>query len=383
VYKPYLTFALIALSALLCTCGPAQLQAQRSGAAQNFLTGRILDSLTQKPVPFATVYLDGTSIGEVTGDDGTFKLNDVLLPGKLVISHLAYKTVILEPTKPGQLGDIFIAPNEAVIKGVEVTDGNLRGKTLAEFTRLLLGNDQWTAESFFVNDEVIEFDRDYTELRMNVNNDKIRERLKKRNRPGASWNADETQYTYGKPENLKAKTRGPLKIRLPHLGYTLSMDLHTFLSDYKSGYTSYLGTFFFKTDEKETLRHQRNRKRAYYGSGMHLTRALLADSLEQNGFSIYAITKDGSGKEQTSEIDLTKYLVRGENGVNHLVGLKGREFAILYYADGSSRPLPKQRWRRAKPIQSRMIVLDNKCLMLDSGVFGDTNLVFTTRVLIN
>jgi hypothetical protein len=369
--QPYLTSTLLALCLLLSTCA----------SAQNFLTGRVIDSLTNEPIPFATVYLDGTSIGEITGDDGVFNLSGVRLPARLVVSHLAYKTVYLDPTAYGEMGDIIVGPSEAVIQGVEVTDGNLRGKTLAEFTRLLLGNDQWTAEASLLNDEVIEFDRDYAEKTISVSNDKLRERLKKRNRPGARWNEDETIYTYGRAENLKAKTRSILKIRLPHLGYTLSMDLNSFLSDYSTGYTSYLGTFYFAADKKVTSRHRTNRNRAYYGSGMHFARSLLGDSMEANGFKVYAITKGKEGtREQTSEIDLTKYLVKQEDGVNYLVGLDDREFAILYYADNRYRPLPTNKWRRAKPVQSRLFVRANKCLILSSGVFGDTNLVFNGNI---
>ncbi len=369
--KPYLTSTLFALCLLLCTCV----------SAQNTLTGRVIDSLTNEPIPFVTVYLDGTSIGEITGDDGSFSLRGARLPATLVVSHLAYKTVSLAPTKLGSLGDVIMAPNQAVIKGVKVTDENQRDKNLAELTRFLLGNDQWTAGSSLLNDEVIMFDRDYTERTIPVNNDGLRKRLKKRNRSGASWNEDETVYTFGKAENLKANTLSILKLRLPHLGYTVSMDLKSFLSDYKTGYTSYLGTYFFAADEKETDRHRRNRKRAYYGSGMHFARSLLSDSLEENGFKVYAVTDAVDGKEeQISEIDLTKFLAKGEGGANHLVGLNDRTFAILYYADGSYRPLPKNQWRKAKPVQSRVYVRANKCLIIDGGVFGDTSLVFNGNI---
>lgn len=369
--KPYLTSTLLALCLFLCTCV----------SAQSILTGRVIDSLTQEAVPFATVYLDGTSIGEITGDDGTFELRGASLPATLVISHLAYKTIILDVSSSGKLGDIIISPSEAVISGVEVTDRNLRKETLAEFTALLIGTDEWAAASSLLNDEVLLFDRDYTEKTIKVNNDRIRERLKNRNRPGAIWSDDGTKYSYGSPDNLKAKSRGILKIRLPDLGYIIRMDLNAFLSDYKTGYTSYLGTFYFEEAKKITDRQLTNRKRAYYGSGMHFARSLVSDSLEENGFKVMAVSKGGIGeREKVADVDLTKFLVKGEDGINHLVGLNDREFAILYYSDNRSRPLPPAKWRRAKYIQSRMFVRGNKCLIRDSGVFGDTNLVFNGNI---
>lgn len=362
---------LLALGLFLCTCV----------SAQNNLTGRILDSLTKQPVPFATVYLDGTSIGQITGDDGTFSLKGVSLPATLVVSHLSYATAYMELAEPGPLGDITISPSKAVLSGVEVRDENLRGKTLAEFTRLLLGRDEWAEEASLLNDAVLEFDRDYTDRTIKVKNDAIRRRLEKSNRPGASWNEGRTEYSYGKPLNLKAKSRGILKIRLPHLGYTLRMDLNSFLMDYNTGYTSYLGTYYFAEDAKITDRHQRNRKRAYYGSGMHFARSLLNGTLEENGFKVLSVSKGGPVRdEKVAEVDLSKFLVKGDGGFNFLVGLEGREFAILYYADDRSRPLPQAKWRRSQPVQSRLLVRSNKCILLDSGVFGDTNLVFNGNI---
>lgn len=367
--KPYLTFLALCLS--FCTCV----------SAQNTLTGRVLDSLSQEPVPFATVYLDGTSIGETTNDDGTFSLKGLRLPATLVISHLAYETEYMELVKPGSLGDILLRPREAVISGVEVRDQNLRGKTLAEFTRLLLGQDEWAAGSSIRNDEVLEFDRDYTEKTVQVHNDNMRRRLEKMNRSVARWNKDKSEYTYGKPMNLKAKSRGILKVRLPHLGYSLRMDLNSFLSDYNTRFTSSLGTYFFEEDKNVTDRHRRNRERAYYGSGMHFGRALLAGTLEENGFQVVAVAKGEKMKSgKMAEIDLTKFLLKRNDGTTLLAGLKDREFAILYYSDNRSRPLTKAKWRRSQPVQSRLLVRSNKCILLEGGVFGDTNLIFTGNI---
>jgi len=179
----YLSFTLLALCLSLCT----------SVGAQSTLTGRIIDSLTKDPVAFATVYLDGTSVGEITGNDGTFSLKGVRPPATLVISHLAYRTMNLKIVRSGSLGDLVMRPQEAVISGVEVTDGNLRGKTLAEFFRLMIGTDEWAEKSAILNDEVLQFDRDYTVRTTAVSNDFMRNILKKRNRPSARWNEDETQ----------------------------------------------------------------------------------------------------------------------------------------------------------------------------------------------
>lgn len=60
--------------------------------AQNIVSGRVVDSLTNEPVAFATVYLDGTTVGTTTDDDGRFSLdvNPRYLPATIIVSHLNY-----------------------------------------------------------------------------------------------------------------------------------------------------------------------------------------------------------------------------------------------------------------------------------------------------
>ena len=41
---------------------------------QKTITGIVLDSLTQEPLPLATVYINGTTQGTTTDHDGRFEL---------------------------------------------------------------------------------------------------------------------------------------------------------------------------------------------------------------------------------------------------------------------------------------------------------------------
>ena len=84
--------SLALLLSLLCL-PPAPLQSQNTPITQT-LTGRVLDSLTQAPVLFATVYLDGTTIGATTDEEGRFSLPipSEYLPATLVVSQLNYAT---------------------------------------------------------------------------------------------------------------------------------------------------------------------------------------------------------------------------------------------------------------------------------------------------
>ena len=97
------------------------------------ISGVIIDSLTKKPVDYATVALGRTGAtkstnGSMTDDKGSFKI-DRIAPGsyRLTIAFLGYQTKVIEPvtTTPERpdlnLGDIILSPNKQMLKEVEVT----------------------------------------------------------------------------------------------------------------------------------------------------------------------------------------------------------------------------------------------------------------------
>ncbi len=60
--------------------------------AQRIVTGKVTDVETGEPVPAASVYIAGSTVGTTTGNDGLYELK---LPGQgsyeLVVSHVAYE----------------------------------------------------------------------------------------------------------------------------------------------------------------------------------------------------------------------------------------------------------------------------------------------------
>ena len=57
------------------------------------LSGRVLDQQTQLPIQGVTVLLEGTTIGEVTDEEGYFSFNDVTPKSyNLNVSHLGYQS---------------------------------------------------------------------------------------------------------------------------------------------------------------------------------------------------------------------------------------------------------------------------------------------------
>ena len=61
-------------------------------SGQNVIKGVVVDSLTQEPLPSATVYVNGTTQGTITDNDGRFELKDVSFPATVVFSFVGYQT---------------------------------------------------------------------------------------------------------------------------------------------------------------------------------------------------------------------------------------------------------------------------------------------------
>lgn len=96
------------------------------------ISGVIIDSLTQRPVDYATIALGRSKStkntnGSLTDDKGAFKIDNVT-PGayKITISFLGYQTKVIDPvqTTPGKpdlnLGKILLSPNQKMLGEVVV-----------------------------------------------------------------------------------------------------------------------------------------------------------------------------------------------------------------------------------------------------------------------
>jgi len=65
-----------------------------NASAQRTISGRIIDAETKEPIPGASVFINGTTVGITTDTEGYYKLK---IPGpgsyKLAVSHAGYQTV--------------------------------------------------------------------------------------------------------------------------------------------------------------------------------------------------------------------------------------------------------------------------------------------------
>ena len=85
------------------------------------VSGKVLDIETNDPLPGATIIVQGTAAGVVTGFDGTFEL-DVKNGEELIISYLGYETAFVVSTVDDFM-EIYLEPDLNQLGEVVVTSG--------------------------------------------------------------------------------------------------------------------------------------------------------------------------------------------------------------------------------------------------------------------
>ncbi|MEZ0485476.1 carboxypeptidase-like regulatory domain-containing protein [Fibrella aquatica] len=242
---------------LLVRSGNATVWAQV--VQQATLTGQITNATDGQPLPFASVYLNGTTRGTVTDEKGRFTLGNVSFgANELVISYTGF-TPVRQPIRviekaPNPVA-IALIPVANMLTGLVVTakKDKVWLRQVNQFERDLIGTSPFARQCVLTNPEVLQFEES-----------------------GGL---------------LIATAREPLVIRNEGLGYKLTYTLAAFRSQSRTGKVVFGGTTLFSELQPESPRQvqdwQRNRQRAYVGSLRHLMASLAAGTHEQEGFLVY------------------------------------------------------------------------------------------------
>ncbi len=223
------------------------------------LSGSVRDSATGKPVPGVSVFLNSTSKGTVTHDDGTFILTGIP-PGRyqLIVSAIGYATIAMEFTTrhlPPSLK--IILHNQASELAAVTVEPYLKNgwkKWGKLFWDNFIGTTENASSCSIRNKEVLRF-----------------------------------RY-YLKSRKLTVSAVEPLIIINKALGYDLEYRLESFTYDFESNIISYYGYPLFRelpTDDSTRQRKwEHARMIAYLGSMMHFMRSLYQGHLQRDGFII-------------------------------------------------------------------------------------------------
>ncbi|CAH0996111.1 hypothetical protein EMA8858_02241 [Emticicia aquatica] len=223
------------------------------------ISGKVAEK-SKIPVPFANVYVNNTSIGTTTNQNGFFSLK---IPARfqkidLIISFVGYetlkKTLIKSDTKTQNLS--FTLQNGLELKEVKVIaqhDKEWRKKWKI-FNRGLLGESEYFKDCKILNPEVI-------------------------------------VLTYDKNKKVVATAREPIIIQNDAFGLKIKFQMDRFESDGEKTYFSGLKYFeknnpISPIDEK---RWEKHKKKSYRDSFRSFLVALKDNKLQESGFAVFKV----------------------------------------------------------------------------------------------
>ena len=381
--KRLVLFSVMLLIQAVVISAFAQNNSNRGGT----IRGIVVDSLTQQPLPSATVYINGTTHGTTTDADGRFELKDVTFPSTIIFSFVGYEPKALDLARnPGRL-TIMLKTNDELPE-VDIT-GKIDKKDLEYFKSMFLGDDRWGKRATIKNEKALNF------YRSNETTYEIR-RISRSVYSAPSANTDYVEIHKEFDDTVKIKksvfsasASEPLIIDLPQLGYELYVDLVKFSVTKVRSITTcnMLGFFYYKpydnVNKRKAKSFEKNRKRAYWGSSQHFLRSISENRLAENGFLLTRLEKIEKGKKvlwMDKPFDITKYSAPVGDNMMQIYGLKDKDLTIRYYHRNDGSPYVGKE-EEAKGIRfyalSGMKTMEDTCLFFKDGTVMDNNLVFT------
>jgi len=222
------------------------------------IKGTILDKSNNLKINFASIYINGTSVGTNSDQNGYFEL-DITKYGSLplTISALGYYTVTLSDFSREKPIDVYLIPKMFELNEVFVIAKSTEKERKAN---LKLFMDQFLGSSYNGQNCVIVNEGDITF------------------KNGTSR------------DTLKAFASKPLLIVNNALGYKITYYLDKFEYCRKNKSFLYKGSALFNEDMSAALTQknffEKRRKNAYFGSRSHFFSSLWTNSLKSNGFIV-------------------------------------------------------------------------------------------------
>ncbi len=247
--------------------------------SQSFIVrGKVLDDSTRLPMEGASVLCQNTTRGTLTNKEGEFRIELPAGGHNLVITYTGYENGSLRLTSSQDDNrelTILLKKKEkkleevVVVATTEVKDGwNKYGK---QFRDYFIGNTPFARQCFIQNPDALKF------------------------------------YFSKKRNRLKVKAEQPLIVMNYALGYKIQYQLDSFVYDYTTQFSSYIGVAFYtEMDSTAAARQQwkTNREKAYFGSRLHFMRCYFDSTLKENGFVLEQIGVDSiSGKMKISTLE--------------------------------------------------------------------------------
>ena len=224
------------------------------------LTGVVYDKTTKESIHGVYVYLDGTSMVEVTDNSGKFTLSvRQMINTRLVLRHVAYHTVIIENPFVHIPDTIYMEERPNTLSEVVVRPQFTRQQRLRAFREQFLGTTQAGRSCKIVNEDDIQ-----TGFNLATN-------------------------------TLFASSDKPIEVVNDYLGYRILFDLVDFQVQYSNitldrdkVVQSYFAVATSFVDLRPNNRRiKRRRDEVYANSSAFFFKNLANNTLDESGFRIY------------------------------------------------------------------------------------------------
>jgi hypothetical protein len=295
--------------------------------AQFRIEGKVMDSVTQKPLAGVNVFLSHTSTGMNSNDKGEFQLNN-LKQGKydLVVSSLNYEDYIISISINQNNAPLFIKlkPTVNILKEVVVESYDPKGwdKWGDQFRENFIGAPLLSNHCKLLNPEVVKF----------------------------KFNAKTNRLRVFANERLIFENR--------NLGYKIYYLLTKFELDFNTKSFSFKGYPLFeelKTNKpKEAKKWGQLRNETFKGSIRQFIRSLYFDQLEKDGFEIREVrTINDKEKDRTGKLisQFQEKFAKGDSAI-----FKVDKDSLDYFIKASNIPYGESRITLSKLIARDSIV---------------------------
>jgi len=275
------------------------------------ISGVVKDGASGETLPFANVFLTGTTYGTVSDKDGFFELK-IFEPGsyELIVRFVGFDTYVrpVNFVNPEEKAfEVVLQPESVNLGSVVVTDrlDEEWQRDLAVFKNAFLGESKNADRCKILNEEEINF------------------------------------YYDKEGRTLQAFCDGPIKVQNKALGYDLDYYLEDFIIDYKIGFIRYYGFTQFSDSKEGNSKRKRfikSREKAYKGSREHFFNALYHNKLDEAGYDVM-IAKDieGFGRTVTAQnVNLYDSLGLGQSEISKKLAFQDYVY-ITYSKEFESR----------------------------------------------
>lgn len=343
--------------------------------SQNSISGWLKDTDTQEPVPYATVYIDGTTNGTVSDTDGFFELTNVSLPYRLVLSHVTYNTRTIEISeKYTSSVNISLEKRKNVLNEIKVEDNDHRQYNIDYFKSKFLGSDIWGKQASIMNDSVLSFSKKEVKDTLSY---KVTEQ----------YGDSTTSKIKNRESEFRAYASSQIIVDMPKLGYMLHVDLVNFCIETSNNWvtkTSYLGYYYYQPYELDNTRKakriENNRKEAYYNSSQHFCRSLFSKTLARNGYIIYKRSHTNKRKVY-KEFNIDSCLISIDEIQVGITGLKGENLIVYYYHNNDGTPRDLDTKGIGYKAESSVIYFRNDtCVVTKNGIIPNNNILFSGQI---